>query len=972
MDLRHFVGREREMRRLLDALHDAASGNVRLCLLAGPAGIGKSRLAEELGSRAEAEDALVLYGPSHEGESHPPYAPWRLALAQYARATKGACSGPPAGSAFETLAHVVPELSQKTPRTESDAGLAAVDGQFQLYTALATVLEALSAQRVLVLIFDDLQWADASSLRLLEQVAEARLRARVVIVGTYRDDELPRSAALAHVLAAVSGTAACDHILLEPLGKPEQLEYLRGVVGDGAGRENDAWYKRTEGNPLFMVELARSWTISRRESIAELPVPGGVRAVIVPRLTGLGRESRDALAHAAVIGREIDLGLLAEVLSQRADSLAASIDEWIGAGIIEEQPHPPGRFRFRHGMVQQAVLDTVGPMQRMRIHGRVAEILKAHVEAGARHRLSSLVHHLLQAAPVIDGEKLASYAHQAAEQALARYAPESALGVLNSAVEALSDWAAACGSRSRSLAALLHCRARTNTELESLQDVEDDLERAFDIYEELGDVESLVRVALTPIGNTAGLPPVIVRFRSQPLIERALKLVEPGTLDYARLLFFCISRLRSPEVADPEILEIARRYGDPALKAMALAREVVVALARYAPGAVAKAEGAIRLANAEREFESAAFMTYWLSYNFVVSGHSSEALCLAGELADRAHRSRSLGWRIVSHYTYAQIHSFTGWWAAACHHAEKVLALSPRRTDSFAVLAARHSLAIARMETGAITRDAELVDLLTVGDRREVWTTPLLEILFCSIHDHRVLLQDAAARLRSYAAGIPDLAAPSYSTTGLLMGLSTAAFLSEDRTEATALLPVFEELRQRSVCRFVKGRPLEGQQALLFTVLGCYDEAFVCFDAATAASEEAGYMPSLAWNCCRHAEARVRRGAPGDVEAARGLLQRASAVARDLAMVPLTQRINAHLAGLPGGRAGANGSPDGLTDREVEVLRLVARGYTNKEIGERLFISRHTAATHVQHILEKTGMANRAEATAYAARKSLL
>jgi DNA-binding SARP family transcriptional activator len=417
-----FVGRTDELGVVRSALDRALSGITEVAVISGEAGIGKTRLCAELAGEAVTRDAVVLYGRCNE-DPVGSYEPFAEALARRVREWP----------LLATLA--APAAAPLLPGLDGDRVPSPRDPQserLRLFEAAADLLEAAAGDRPgVLLILDDLQWADRSTLVLLEHVVRSRPECRLAIVCTYRGlepqdrvrdslTELERVRPVARV--RLSGLQTAD------IGR------LAEEWAPGSGRHLAvALVERTDGNPFFVLEILRHLrdaSVPAQLSPAGLDyagTPSGVRDVVNQRLARLSPDARAVLLHACVIGREFDVALL-ECLAGPELDVPVVLQEAATAGVVEEMSDAIGHYRFSHHLVRQVMYDDLTPTLRARHHLRTGEALEALVADRAGHRIAELAHHYASAAAAGGVVKAVRYASLAGDHALSVLAFEEAAG----------------------------------------------------------------------------------------------------------------------------------------------------------------------------------------------------------------------------------------------------------------------------------------------------------------------------------------------------------------------------------------------------------------------------------------------------------------------------------------------------------------------------------------------------------------
>ena len=317
-----FVGRQREMGELKAALEDALSGRGRLVTLVGEPGIGKTRTALELATYAGLRQAQVLWGRCYEGEGAPPYWPWVQAIRSYVRDVDPEQLRSEMGAGAADIAEIVSDVREQLPGLDVPPQLEPEQARFRLFDSITAFLKSAGQRKPLVLVLDDLHWADHPSLLLLEFVARELASARVLIIGTYRDMELSRQHPLSATLGELTRERIFQRVLLRGLDQEDVGRFVELVSGvNPPSGMVEAVHRQTEGNPLFVTEVVRLLVqegdlvqdSSGRESWS-VRIPEGVREVIGRRLDRLSERCNETLTIASVIGREFTLEPLGSLI----------------------------------------------------------------------------------------------------------------------------------------------------------------------------------------------------------------------------------------------------------------------------------------------------------------------------------------------------------------------------------------------------------------------------------------------------------------------------------------------------------------------------------------------------------------------------------------------------------------------------------------------------------------------------------
>ena len=440
---RHLRGRERELSLLEDALTDARAGRGRLVVLAGEAGIGKSRLADELAARARLNGTQVLWGRCWEAGGAPAYWPWVQALRAHVRDSEQDALREELGAAAAHVAHLLPELRELYPDIPEVPSLDTEGARFQLFDSTAAFIRRAAVSSGWLIVLDDMHAADASSLLLLEFVAAELADARVLLLATYRDPELETGDPIAVALAGITRLASL-RISLHGLDRPEVASY----IGQSAQLEPDpsvlaAIMAETEGNPLFVGEIVRLLAAEGRlgtptDPTWRLSIPETVKEVIGRRVKTLSTECRDVLALASVVGREFQLNVVAHLADRTRDEVLALLDEAEAARVVSDVPASPGQMRFTHALVRDTLYDALPQGRRLELHRRTGDTLEELTGPEASAHLSELAHHFYSALPAVEPDKVVSYARRAGDHAGALLAHEEAARLYELALQALA------------------------------------------------------------------------------------------------------------------------------------------------------------------------------------------------------------------------------------------------------------------------------------------------------------------------------------------------------------------------------------------------------------------------------------------------------------------------------------------------------------------------------------------------------
>jgi class 3 adenylate cyclase/tetratricopeptide (TPR) repeat protein len=443
-----FVGRAGQMARLEHKLADVRAGRGALVMVVGEPGIGKTRTLEEFAANSRAHGALVLWGRCYEGEWAPPYRPFAEGITEYARAVDAehlrrelAYGGPP-------LARLVPIIRERIADLGEPAPLLPEEERFRLLDAVSQLLIAASARTPLVLVLDDLHWADRGTIAMLRHVARFIAHNRILVIGAYRDVELDRQHPLSDALAALRREAEYERINLKGLDSREVGELLQTVTDqdmpEGLVKVIDA---ETEGNPFFIREvllhLIEEGKISRQDgrwrsdlAIEELGIPEGVRQVIGRRLSRLSDGANRVLAVASAFNGAFHFGIAAKVAGLDEGAALKAVDAALDAQLIRPGAEADS-YDFTHALIRHALYGEMNPSRQIRTHRQIAEAMEESWGARVFEHAAEVAYQYSRSAALSGAERGAVYAIAAADRAEAAYAHDDVAAFFKIALELL-------------------------------------------------------------------------------------------------------------------------------------------------------------------------------------------------------------------------------------------------------------------------------------------------------------------------------------------------------------------------------------------------------------------------------------------------------------------------------------------------------------------------------------------------------
>ncbi len=944
-----------------------------MALVSGGPGSGKSRLVRELAHEVARDGAVVLYGGC-DSVVRTPYEPVLDALGHLIRHRQTLDLEPALAAVGPELVRLLPDLPDAIGELPARRAADPDTERHRLHSAVADVLAAAGARAPVLLVLEDMHWADGSTLLLVRHLIRAGVEARMLLVATFRDVEADVPAELSETLVDVQRTEGVVRTRLAGLSTDELGEFLRLAAGADPGADViSAVEQLTEGNAFLVTELWRELVDSRSVEIDatgvrlvrrldEIGTPESVREVVSQRLARLRPETTALLEIAAVVGSEFELSTLRLAADFDEDALLDAIDEASRGGLLSEVPSRGLAYRFAHELVRRALEDRLTAPRRAELHLHVGEALERVVPVSGAQYLSDLAHHFAEAAPIGGAERAVTYNLRAAEGAVATLAFEEAIARFRVALDlGIGD----PRERARVWSELGDAYKKAGRAAEALV--------AFvataDLARGLDDRELL---ALAAIGfEDACWRPGIVDEGAIELLEEAsvggeqradLQVRLLGGL--ARALDFRGERARGALARD-EAIRLAREHGDR------LGLATVLAASYWSRGTstieeifemlTEALEIGLELGDAELQAEARSWRVPAL---VVLCDHAAARQELATLFDVAGGLNEPFRLHVAEHYASA---------LALCDGDLRAAEAAALRSDEWSrLLTGRDASGVygiqmfsIRREQGRLAELAPLVRLLSAAGSGGAWR-PGLAALLAELG----MEDEARSELRRVVADGFDELRPS-------LWLASLAFLADAcgmLGDAELASEVYEELDPYRGGNVMIGHLVSCYGAAdrylgtLSGVLGEWERAELHFETALELNRRLGARTWLAHTAFEYARMLLARRGRDDRARAGTLATESAALARASEMRGLLARIDR--LGLAVARAEA--PPDDLSPREVEILRLVAQGLSNRDIGRELTISEHTAANHVRSILRKTGCTNRTEAATYAHRRGLV
>ena len=970
-----FIGRAVEVGRLDATLDRAEQGQPQLVLLAGDAGMGKTRLLLEFAGRAGRRGSRVLVGGCVElGDIGLAYLPVMDAL-------RGLVEDPAEADLVAEVAVTAPGLGRLLPEVARSGPTDALAGdgleQLQVFDGVRALLLRRAQRSPVVVVLEDLHWADRASRDLLGFLARTLRSGRVLLVASYRSDELHRRHPLRPLLAELVRLPGIELLELAPFSRAELAEHLEATAEVPLPADRlERIYERSEGNPFYAEQL-----LAAGAGEADGGLPSTLADVLLARVQGLSEPAQQVLGVAAVAGRRVSHRLLAEVAGWPEADLERGLREGLGAGVLVADS-TSGTYAFRHALLQEVVYADLLPSEQVRLHAGYARLLAAEPEGVA----AELAHHCLASHDLVGALRASIGAAQDAEAVLA---PSEALRHLSSALrlwERVPDPAAVTGSDRVEL--LLWAAAAANAagerqraaglaeEAAATADATADPAQAAVAQERLGlyllaagRIEEAVRARASAVDLVPAQPPTRLRARVTAAMAQAL--INAERQDEARR--WC-----------DEALTVARAIGSAEEEADVLVTQGMIeehddpASARplYAAGRARAA------AAGNPEIESRALQDLaWLEFDL---GNLAAARAVFDEGVELTQRT-GLGWSDIG-ITMRRGQCLVRYEAGDWDECERLAAAVPGLAPALAVVELGAAALLVEVGRGRPAAAKRLRDLAALAG-----LDPVIDMEVAGLEAEQATWQGGLERAESAVQrGLAILdtgqfrASPTVENAWICaIGLVVQAERAEraraagdagSLSDATAVGHMLLErartaVEQKGLWHSVDLRCWHAKAEAEWTrVQGRSDPK-----AWLAAVEAFSYGQLYEVARCRWRLAEALLGT-GDREQATVAAQAAHQTAVRLGAEPLQAALELLArrgrldlgAGVPAERTLA-----GLTPREVEVLRLLVQGRSNRQIAETLFISGKTASVHVTNLMAKLGVHSRLEAAAMARRLGL-
>jgi tetratricopeptide (TPR) repeat protein len=888
------VGRRHELKLLLRDLDAVRFGERRVVLLTGEPGIGKTRLAAEAGLAAHARGALVLYGRTGEGLASP-YQAFAEALGHLVSNAPAAVLDA-AGPALGKLASLVPAARER------GAGAGALeDGhggeRYVLFGAVGSLLSAASARQPVVLVLDDLHWADVPTVLLLHHLLAIPSRPRLLVIATCRPVEPAHGPELFASLAQLRRDERVQEVMLEGLDEGDVLDLVQELAGaelkEGERVYARALHRETDGNPLFVSEVIRGLggrdeiaaaaaALERGGGEAALAAPASLRELIVARAAALGAETLTVLEAAAVVGREFDSGLLAPVAELDDERIADILDGAERAALIVPAGGP-GRFAFHHLLIGHTLSEHLGAARRARLHRRVAEALEEVAGEPDGMAAAEIARHWAEANPP-DRERALRYAELAGRHALREIDPDTAVRWLG---QALGLHGTAQDRRRCSLLIALGVAQRKHGDAR----FRETLLEAARLGRRLDEPKLLVRAV---IENTRGFVSDAGQVDTErvAMLEAALEAAGDGDSRERALLLgmlafelsFAPDRERRVAVAD-EALAVARRLDDQRTLCYVLgARSMPIWAPETLDERLACTAESVRLADGLGDPLARFHALHWRGVALVQTGEMDELQRVVRRQRELAGRLGEPSARWLARYDEATVAAIAGRLADAERLAAEALEIATDSGQPDALSLYASQLTNIRYDQGRL---AELQPMIAETAAENPGIPSFRALLALAYLEGELPIEAAELLAAERLDVLPrDM---TWLACVVLWAFVCASVGDAGRAEAlyAELRPFGEQVVYTGISAW---GDVDHALGRLATVAGRYDDAARHLAGSTARYTAMGAPVWLARAALDEASLLLAREGPGDRERARELLGRAEAEARRLGAAGIEHR----------------------------------------------------------------------------------
>jgi class 3 adenylate cyclase/tetratricopeptide (TPR) repeat protein len=907
-----FVGRDAERADLRHHVENAGAGRGSLVMIGGEPGVGKTRITEEISEEAASHRLLSLVGHCYETEAPVPYAPVAEIFEATARVVSRGTLWEALGDTGPEIARIMPELRRIFPDLPPPIELPPEQERRYLFNSVTEFVSRAARMQPLLLVLEDLHWADEPTLLLIQHLAERLSDIPILIVGTYRDVELDVDRPLARALESLVRRRLVHRIALSRLPKDGVEAMLRAMAGrDVPPTLVDAVHEETEGNCFFVEEVfqhlleegklfdqAGEWRTEVR--IGEVDVPEGVRLVLGRRLGRLSEGARRALGGAAVIGRNFTFELVDALGEVSTDALLDGIEEAHRARLLSSNEDAfQARFTFSHELIRQTLLTGLSLPRRQRLHLRVAEAIERVHARNLDAHIADLAHHLYQAGAAADPEKGARYLTLAGDRAMEGAGFEDALRAYERAGSLVPDGDA----RGRADLDVKHGFA-----LRALNRNDEALavwRRALDAYAELGDGNAAAQVCWE-IGTQLGWAGYPVE--SMEFLQRGLMVAGEGSasvrgrlLALAGGIFGYLGDLEGGNGMLDEALAIADQDDDDALRAdVAVSRAVInYSHMEHATIVAESATDEALIRSVAAPWDQASYLTL-LMWSLLSTGRVADGRAMAEEVEPLAARmghftAQLLAERMFGVMAYRPTGDLDVFEAFARHDLERC-----KEADAAWISNSYGFLTVIDLWRGRL--DAALANATLAVDTEPPggfngWSWPLL--FFANIHSGN---RDAAMQMYADAKDrLPKPGSPApWGSWAIAFAAAEGLAVLGEREASAELYPIILEARRTGslFARIYEVRLDSTVAGIAAHAARLWEESESHFTESLGVADETAVRIEQGESRYFFAQMLAERDRPGDRERARQLAEEANEIYREVGMPLHSERAETLLKSL--------------------------------------------------------------------------
>ncbi|MEK6323100.1 MAG: protein kinase [Acidobacteriota bacterium] len=895
-----FIGREQETKELRVALNETLLGKGHLFMLVGEPGSGKTRMTEQLATYARLCNAQVLTGSCYEGEGAPAFWPWLQIVRSFAQEREPQTLLSIMGPGAADIAQVVLEIKEQLPDLPPPPSLEPEQARFRLFDSVTTFLKNASRRQPLVIILDDLHWADKPSLLLLQFLARELKDACILVIGTYRDIELGRQHPLSQTLGELSRQGLSARITLRGLTEQDVARFIEMTTGiEPPEHLVRTVYQQTEGNPFFLSEIVRLLVVEgqlehpQSRTSSSTRIPEGVREVIGRRLDQLSDECNRILTIASVIGREFSLDALEPLSDISGDQVLELLDEAMAARVINETPEVIGHYSFVHALIRETLYDEISIARRVRLHRRIGEVLEKLYSNSLEAHLTELAYHFFQASPAGNSDKAIDYAIRAAKQANSLLAYEEAAGHYEHglAVLELQD-----DVNEEQRLELLLSLGDAQKKAGNIAKARESFEQAADLAAKLRAPEQLARAAL---GIGTSLSPAIGKVDEVQLrlLNEALGALgeQDSSLRSMVLAHLSVANYYSPELRGPlsqQAVEMARRVGDPMAQMVALySRHTALATTVDIEEKLALATEILRIAEQIGDKERMLRAYYLRILDLLELGDPR----VDDEIEAYTQVAKDLRQPLYLWHTpfFRGSRALMEGRFQECERlAREALAIGQRAQDVIAPLFFEVLMSVLRIMQGQLEDREEAIKRFIENYPKIPSQRAPLANLYCRLGRR----EEAQAELEQMAADDFGCLPRDGSWLVTLASLSKVCSYLGDARRAAKLYELLLPYAGRQVVTgsaAVACGSVSRFLGVLATTLSHWEEAVRHFEDALQMEARIGARPFVANTQQEYGSMLLARGAPGDREKAYDILDQALATAEELGMKVVIKEVQA-------------------------------------------------------------------------------